>query len=287
MKQAWILPAAMCVVVLSAPFAHALPQLALGEAAGSAGGTAVLTLSITGAEDNAGVNAKIVLPPGVTLGSVSRGPLLGASFEVVHGPFAEKETSGFIVVAYSAIEELLATDGVLLRFNLDIGSGVEDGQYPITFAESKAVTVNSRYALSNAEGTVSLAMAAPQNGMLTVGGVNLDADGDGVPDLWESERYGSAGASDGTDDYDGDGLNDATEFAGGTNPDVFVGDTSGDKRLSGADATRILQHLAQLRDLTPMMDVADVSGDGQISGADATRILQVLAGLRTQASIQR
>ena len=44
-----------------------------------------------------------------------------------------------------------------------------------------------------------------------------DTDGDGLPDGWELLYFGNL-AQDGLGDYDGDGINNATEFAEGTNP---------------------------------------------------------------------
>ena len=46
----------------------------------------------------------------------------------------------------------------------------------------------------------------------------LDADGDGLPDGWETLQFGSAGAFTGADDPDSDGLHNARELLEGTNP---------------------------------------------------------------------
>lgn len=47
----------------------------------------------------------------------------------------------------------------------------------------------------------------------------LDSDEDGLPDAWEIEMFGSITASDGTGDYDSDGLTDMEEYLTGTDPD--------------------------------------------------------------------
>ena len=47
--------------------------------------------------------------------------------------------------------------------------------------------------------------------------VTDDTDGDGLPDGWEILYFGNL-LQDGSGDYDGDGINNATEFAEGTNP---------------------------------------------------------------------
>ena len=52
-----------------------------------------------------------------------------------------------------------------------------------------------------------------------VGGiVNLDLDGDGIPDAWEQQYFGSTTNSSSFSDWDGDGMGDANEYIAGTNP---------------------------------------------------------------------
>ncbi|QHI70347.1 sialate O-acetylesterase [Tichowtungia aerotolerans] len=46
----------------------------------------------------------------------------------------------------------------------------------------------------------------------------LDSDEDGLPDAWESERFGDLSTSDGTGDTDGDGVSDRDEYGAGTDP---------------------------------------------------------------------
>ncbi|MBN2161435.1 MAG: hypothetical protein JXR25_08475 [Pontiellaceae bacterium] len=48
---------------------------------------------------------------------------------------------------------------------------------------------------------------------------NSDSDGDGLLDTWELENFGNLNQS-GTDDFDGDGDNNATEQANGTSPRI-------------------------------------------------------------------
>jgi Abnormal spindle-like microcephaly-assoc'd, ASPM-SPD-2-Hydin len=57
------------------------------------------------------------------------------------------------------------------------------------------------------------------------GNVPVDGDADGMPDAWEITHFGSAGAVNGTDDADGDGLNNFGEYALGLDPNK--GDLSG------------------------------------------------------------
>lgn len=51
----------------------------------------------------------------------------------------------------------------------------------------------------------------------------LDTDGDGIPDRWESQYFGSATGGNPNADPDGDGRNNLQEFVAGTNPLVADG----------------------------------------------------------------
>ncbi len=141
------------LILLAIPLmASAQPQLSLGSASGPPGTQVSLPLSISGGtESYAGVNAQIVLPAGVSLLSVTRGPLLSTAFTTDANPATRT------VIAYSGTGVFSAASGVLLQLNLQIASGASTGAYPVSFATTNTnALVNSRHALSNADGSVSV-----------------------------------------------------------------------------------------------------------------------------------
>ncbi len=66
------------------------------------------------------------------------------------------------------------------------------------------------------------------------GQADSDTDNDGMDDAWETTHFGSAGARDGTGDFDGDGINDLDEFA--FNGDPTNGASQGEGSFSTADS---------------------------------------------------
>ncbi len=63
--------------------------------------------------------------------------------------------------------------------------------------------------------------APPSPGTSTAGSSNLDANGDGLPDAWQSQYFGTANALDAAPaaDPDQDGLSNLAEYLSGTAPD--------------------------------------------------------------------
>lgn len=163
----------------------------------------------------------------------------------------------------------------------------KNGTFQIQFVVSKteALTADQQ----------AISFAKLTGTMIQVGDGGVDSDTDSIPDDIEESLGldpGKAdtdgdGTPDADEDFDGDGLSNGEELDQEFDPTLFVGDMNGDRTITGADATRILQFLAELRDQSSLGRGPDVSNDGNITGADATRILQILAGLRTQSSVQR
>lgn len=208
------------VVLLFVQGAYATAQLSLGSAHTLASSAVELDLKLNAAESAcAGVNAKVILPPGVSLVGIEKGGLLsGGDFAFDYHAFS----GGVTVIAYSRQDTFRGSDGVLLRLRLAVAADVVPGKYPVRFAESNPnIGVNSRYALSDATGEHSLPVTAT-DGELTV---DSDGDHDGMGDTWEWSQFGNL-LRDGNGDSDNDGVIDRDEFLGGT--DAKTRDTDGD-----------------------------------------------------------
>jgi hypothetical protein len=90
----------------------------------------------------------------------------------------------------------------------------------------------------NVEGSHGIHNAPYAIGVLKASIADLtdDLDHDGLSDQWENAKLGSIAASDGNDDSDNDGVNNALEFSAGTNPLLADSDGDGVKDLAELQA---------------------------------------------------
>ena len=104
------------------------------------------------------------------------------------------------------------------------------------------------------------------------GSITADPNGNGMPDAWEMQYFGSVARS-GADDYDTDNLNDINEYLVGANPTNM--DTDGDDIPDGWEIQYGLQ-------VATNDAAADADGDGMsnlqefIAGTDPTNPASVL-----------
>jgi hypothetical protein len=208
------------LVVLGGGFiANATPTLSLESISIDQGQTGSLNFLFSGdSQEYAGINAKILLPQGITVTDVSKGELLNDDFTTNWRSLSD----GLAVIAYSGESNFSAT-GVLLTLTLSAATDTVSGD--VSFGENdSSIFVRSGYALSSSDGSSSI-VPTTQNGYIIVN-VNNDTDNDGLPDDWETENFGDT-SSGGTDDNDNDGLTNLEEYEQNTDPDNKDSDNDG------------------------------------------------------------
>lgn len=245
--------------------AIAAPELSIGTATVTQGGTASLDISLSGGTGSyAGVNAKIILPRGVTLTDISRGTLLDG-FTTDYRSLSGETENAATLIAYAKTKTFDASDGVLLSLDLHTENDTTPGIYEIRFAETNMVPfVNSKYALSNEDGTISESSITTQSGTLTISSERCgedDIDCDGLPDTWEQQIIDADPNDDMTtisdvlpeDDFDGDGFSNRVEYFSSTDP------------TDPADV--------------PTPCPCDLNNDEEITVTDAIIALKILSGM--------
>ncbi len=267
--------------------ASAATQLSLGSTTLQPGQTASLNLTLTGGtEPYAGLNARILLPAGVSVTSISKGTLLPASFTTDWQPFTSAEGSGATIIAYTTDKTpFTATNGILLTLNLKAANEATPGTHEVSFATSNIdPLVNSKYALSNADGTISVPLTTSP-GTITISSLPGDADNDGLPDWWEQQIINADPYDEITsiedvqpgDDFDGDGVDNFTEYSTDCYPAIpdvcyIKGDVNKDGKLTPQDAVDVFQLSLKASWTTEELNLADYNDDGQITPQDAVDI---------------
>jgi len=263
----------------SEPLAIAAPELTLGSATVQPGGVASLSLSLSqGSEQYAGMNAKIILPKGLTVKSISKGALLSANFIIDFRSFSETANNGATLIAYSGSDEFSASSGVLLTLTIEVAATAATGQYDIKFASTNLISrVNSRYALAN-KNAASVA-PLPVNGKITIS-LSQDADNDGLPD-WFEQKIIDANPNDSIKtfadvkpegDFDGDGQTNLAEYQKGCDPVFRKGDIDKDGKISPQDAVDVFRLSSKTSWTSDELCNADYDGDGAVTPQDAVDI---------------
>lgn len=234
------------VLVTAALHAAAAPQLQLGAVNVQQGRTASLSLSM--AEDPglyAGINAKLLLPDGITVSNVSSGALLSnGDFRIVWRNYDDGGTNAVNIVAYSGQDTFGGSGGTVLHLGVEAAADAPLGAAPVSFAaDNPPGLLNVVRALAPDGGGASIDPVV-SGGSITVWSSGLpDEDNDGIPD--SVEGAGDADG-DGTPNYqdpdsDGDGIPDVNEGTGDPDedgkPNFLDTDSDGDGILDEDEGT--------------------------------------------------
>ncbi|MEE4357748.1 MAG: dockerin type I domain-containing protein [Desulfococcaceae bacterium] len=268
-------------------YAIAAPQLSLSPASILQGGTGTMNLTLSGGtEPYAGVNAKIFLPQGITVTGVSKGSLLSSAFKTAWKVLPEAGGTRITLAAYSGFETFNSSAGTLLTLHLQAPGYMQTGSFPLTFAQTNQnPKINSRYALSNADGSLSITPAV-SSGNITVQ-AGADTDNDGLPDWWEQQII-DANSADSIQsiynvqpgsDFENDGYTNLTEFKYGINPTVsdnfLKGDVNDDHMITPQDAVDAFNLSLESQWASEELDRADFNGDERITPQDAVDIFNI------------
>ncbi len=266
----------LALVVAGTAFpAIAAPELSLDSASVLQGQSAALNLSISGGtEAYSGVNAKIRLPQGVTVSSVSKGTVLASS-----GFTADWYASGsdLAVIAYST-SSTFSSAGVLFTLNLQAGYTAPAGSNTLAFATDSSGLLNPN-ALSNSDGSKSV-LPTVKNATITV---LADTDKDGLWDEWEVKYFGNLNETAGRDP-DNDGLTNIEEYNNSTDPTkataIKPGDVDGDGNITLKDAVLAMKVVSgQDADGVKIgADIGNKAGEKKIGVEEVIFILHKLTG---------
>jgi hypothetical protein len=191
--------------------AQAAPTLSLSSSSAEPGSSTTLQLSISGVETSySGFNAELKYPTCMSVSSVEAGTLLDSSFLMDSVETARIEGNTLSFLAYSGTGSFSA-DGVLLSLIFEVGADCSTGQHTVSFASvNPEPLVNSRHALANQDGSVSVSHQV-SNGNIVLTATNNDTDQDGMDDDWERFYFGNL-SYDGSADSDQDGYTDLQEY---------------------------------------------------------------------------
>jgi hypothetical protein len=178
-------------------------------------GTAIEAgLVLTTDTELAGINAEIILPEGVGVGSVQMGelPAPADNFEFAFSV----DGQNLRIVAWSG-NATFGGSGTAVQITLLLGAELL-GLKELAFAGSNPdPLVNSQHAVSNADGSESLPHTF-SNASFLVYSTSSDHDGDTMPDQWEVENELDPLTDNAGADADEDGYTDLEEYEAGSDP---------------------------------------------------------------------
>lgn len=163
---------------------------------------------------SAGVNAAILFSAGITVDSVLKGDLLTPpgdwqlAFEIDGGRLT--------LITWSATQTFTGM-GEVIKLMLTLDPGLV-GLRTLDFATiNPDPPINSRHAISNSDGTISLAHDVVNASFLAYSSTS-DYDMDGMPDQWEIDNELDPLNDNADEDADEDGHTDLEEYEGGSDP---------------------------------------------------------------------
>lgn len=221
-------------------------SLAVANEAGRAGQTIVARLSVASEDDRVGgVNAHLILPPGVDVVDVVPGAAFPSNdFSVA---FSQRGRDLYLVGFSSSSYVPENSAGAAFEIQMRIPHSLAPGLLPIDFAaQNLDPRINTRHAVSNEDGSVSLSHSI-SSGSLLVFDNDSDFDMDGMPDLWEIANSLDSLVFSALADTDGDGATDLQEYTAGSDPND-PSSVPGDAPL-GSSVLKIILMLEEIEEI--------------------------------------
>lgn len=203
-RTAMVWTVAVLLAVAVRP-AAAEPVLKLGAVNALRGMPLCMDLSLAGGTQSyAGVNARILLPAGMSVSGVAKGVLLPVDFKTDWHGFSDAGGTGANVIAYSGTSIFSGPSGVLLNLTVQVPAAAPLGKQIVSLTDS---------GLSDRNGTVSVPHSRVNGTILCFAGSH-DSDGDGLSNAVEIGMHSDPLRWD----SDGDGYSDSQELKAGTDP---------------------------------------------------------------------
>jgi len=208
--------ALLVTILLASRMATAEPVLSLKAGNGLIGGDFSASVSVApdALTSTGGFNGSVQLPAGMEVTAATWGSAVNPTEWVLQ--YAQQD-SNFRFVTYSTSANTTVS-GELLKFTVHIDASETPGIRQMTFAATNPdPRVNSRHAITNVDGSLSLAHTTTDASFL-IYNMTSDHDGDGMSDYYES-RYGlDPFVNDANIDSDGDGYTNLQEYQRNSNP---------------------------------------------------------------------